>query len=181
MTNGDNLKEKIEAHALEQMAVRRASASPLPGPLFDAFASEHVIQVGEIKVRKIVSNDWPIFEKLQSPLIELTKEKAQNDGGAVDLTVTNEQECEMVWQFTHTPRECRELMAEGREAFRERAVLEVGDSIDQPTVKLIIMAIMEHLKRSWQTCLEHQAKMEQEGQVTFFRDTTANKTASGGG
>ena len=176
MENGKPiLTEKSREFLIEQAAGRRAAATPLPGPLADAFGS-NCIMVGTVAVRKIVNSDWSFFHKINSPLLEITKEKAT--GGELDLKVTELQEAEIVWQFTHTPKQCRDLFEKGKDVWENTVRAEVDDAIDQPLIRLIIMAVMEHIGQSWKTTLEYKAKLEEDGKLSFFRES---KTASDGG
>lgn len=175
-------KVQIEDHNLSQLASRRASADPLPGPLADAFA-KGAIAVGELKVRKVVASDWVTFKRIKSPVLEMVLE-IQQSAGSPDATIpevefTDQQQWEMCWQFTHTPAEVRVALDDG--FFSDYARRDIADAPDVQ-VPLIITAAMEQIKRSWQTAVKFAAGMEKDGEVTFFRDAEATrKMASDGG
>ena len=142
---------------LTEEARKRASATPFPGPLAEAFLSD-AIQVDEkLFVRRIVASDWKILQWLDSPIMRQMLELLKDEKLRDDVPFTDEEEWEMCWQFTHLPKDCRELQAKGRETFRAVAV-EYGDTITMPQSKLIVRAIGKQIVNSYSTAVKYMPK-----------------------
>ncbi len=171
--------EKAREYAWKREAEARASADPLPGPLGDAFAAD-AIMVGNIGVRKIVASDWQFFKKINSPVLRVVQEILQNPNSELNLEVDPAEYWAVVWQFTHTPKQCRDAFAKGEDDFRALVAEEVGDSQDEAIVNLIIAAVMEQIKRSWSTALQYKSGMEKDEGINFPQ-AGASKMASAGG
>lgn len=152
---GDTIEEKILETAQEQQltddANRRAAATPLPGALADAFL-RGAIQVDETTfVRRVVASDWPILQWLNSPLYRLILEIQKDEAIREEIPYTDEEEWEMCWQFTHSPKECRALKEKGREVFKQTAIDEIGDSSLMGVQKKIVSAISAQVVASFGT------------------------------
>lgn len=176
-------KERMEEHGMSVMAGRRANSEPLPGPMAEAFAGGS-IKVGEYRIRKVVASDWVAFKQIKSPVLEMILDLQQGAGNPEykpsEMEFSDQQQWELVWQFLKTPKEVRKAIADG--TISALAESEIGDAVEQPTVMLLIAAVMEQLKRSWQTAVKYGAEAEKSGDITFFRDTEAmRKMASDGG
>ena len=142
---------------LTEEARKRAAATPFPGPLAEAFLSDAIQVDDHLFVRRIVASDWKILQWLDSPIIRQMLELQKDEKLREDVQFTDEEEWEMCWQFTHSPKECRELRAKGREAFKAAAV-EYGDTITMPQSKLIIKAIGKQIVNSYSTAVKYMPK-----------------------
>jgi hypothetical protein len=181
LSNQDSFQEQ----KLKILADKRAAADPTPGPLAKAFGPS-VTRVGEVEVRKPVASDWPVLRALDSPILKFLEAIRVNQNKGVseppNVPTTSEEEGEIFWQFTHTPAQVRELMASGKDKFRNVAVAEVCDVHDDSFVKLVIAIVMQKIAESWATVLQISAELEEKGDVHFFQDSAANlPTASVGG
>ena len=149
----DEQQAAIEQN-LRKESNKRAEATPLPSVLADAFLNG-AIDVGDnVKVRRAVASDWPLIQWLNSPLFKLLLEIQKDESLREEVPYTDEEEWEMCWQFTHTPAQCRELKAKGREAFREVAVAEIGDNMQMGVQKNVVMAITQQVAASFGTKIE---------------------------
>jgi len=168
-----------DLHILENEAAKRANASPLPGPVGDAFGKYGPITIGEIIVRPIVASDWKIFTAVDSPIIKMLMEFRQNPAAPMQVEITDDEECMLCYQFTRPVKEARETLAKGLDHYKQVACEEMGDKVDAPVLKLIQSAVMEQIKRSWVTAISFKEKLEESGEVTFFQEagTTSQKTA----
>ena len=154
----------MEANAVQfltEEARKRAAATPFPGALSDAFLSD-AIKVGEgLLVRRIVASDWKILTALDSPIIKQILELQKDEKIREEVSYTDEEEWEMCWQFTHSPKECRELLTKGKESFREQA-MEMADMITMPQAKLIVRAIGAHLMNGFMTAMKYAPEVPNE-------------------
>src|SRR5262245_1753898 len=152
---GDN---KVLQHGLERAALDRVSGDPLPGPLAQAFSNTEITIAG-VTVRKVVASDWIILRELNSPVIRLIQELRQNPNDDPKVEVKDEENFEIVYQFTHTAKECRALLRHGKEYFREKALEFVDEKEFNPIqVQDIVAAAMEQIRRSWETALKYHAE-----------------------
>ncbi len=178
-------EEKLVDRGLRLSASNRANGNPLPGALSDAF-TKSAIKVGPVMVRKIVASDWIVLRTLKSPIIKLVEELAQRANNPElpppEVDVSDQDEIDIAFQFTRMPGDVRAVLANGVEAFRSAASAKIGDELEAATVKLIGVAVMEQIRRTWATPLKYKQEMEQDGEVTFFLDSSREKmTASAGG
>ena len=139
------IQEKIVAQNLREEANRRAAATPLPGPLADAFLKD-AIQVDEnVFVRRIVASDWSLLQWMDSPLYRMFLELQKDEPLREEIKYTDEEEWEMCWQFTHSPKECRVLREKGREVFRATCTEQIGDNVLMGVQKAIVAAISKQV------------------------------------
>lgn len=59
---------------------------------------------------------------LESPLWKSFLELQKDEKIREEVEYSDEEQYEMAWQFTHSPAEVRELMAQGRERYRSTSV-----------------------------------------------------------
>jgi hypothetical protein len=156
MNNGlPTITAPARAKTIEEMASDRAVSDPLPGALADAFL-EGDIHVGDVLVRKMVASDYVLFKFLDSPILRQFLELAKPQDKMEEIAYTDEEEWEMCWQFTHSPRENRDM---------------IGDSLTRETTQIIIAAVMEQVKRNMVTAQRYVAEASEKGEITFFRET----------
>lgn len=171
--------DKKADFALRQEAIARATADPLPGPLTNAFA-KGAIKVGGDNVRKIVASDWTVFKQIDSPLLRMVQELQQNPGVNPNVDFTELEQQTICWQFLNHPKRVREIIEAG--TLKETVIQEIADEYDAGVLNLILFAVMEQMKRGWQTALKYSAALEESGEVTFFRDASpGTKMDSAGG
>lgn len=137
-----------------------AASDPLPGPLLDAFLPE-VLRAAGFELRPVVASDWAILKRLKSPLLaELKRASLQKDHPElVDQKTTFEEEdvWELLYLWSHHPRDSRALLARGREAYRE-AAMQVADRLPATIARDaegIISALFGNLLRSLSTQVGH--------------------------
>lgn len=140
--------------ALEEDARRRAAADPLPGALNDAFLQD-AIQIGpNIYVRRVVASDWLVFKWLNSPIFQAMLELQKDEKLREEVQFTEQEQYEMAWQFTHTPKQVRALMAKGRDKFREECQ-EFADELDFALLPAAIEALVRQIIRSFSTSQQY--------------------------
>ncbi len=141
--------------ALTEDANRRALATPLPGPLSDAFLNDAIDVGGGYKVRRFVASDWPLLQWLDSPFYRLILEAQKEVANQDPIKCSDEEEWEACWQFTHLPKQCRELKSKGRETFRTKATEEMADSISPLLAKKMVAAISQQIFNSFSTAIKY--------------------------
>lgn len=150
---------RIDA-GLRNEAGKRAAADPLPGPLADAFLKDSIpVGVG-ISVRRIVASDWHILKALDSPILRQLLELQKDEALREETEYSDSEQCEMVYQFTHAPKQCRELLKMGRETYRSTAQDYCDSGIDFAQMPLIIAAITKQLSDCIATSISYNATDE---------------------
>lgn len=137
-----------------------AAADPLPGPLLDAFLPE-VLRAAGFELRPVVASDWAILKRLNSPLLtELKRASLQKDHPELaDQKTTFEEEdvWELLYLWTHHPRDSRALLAQGRQVYRE-AAMSKADRLPASVARQgqdIVGALFGNLLRSLSTQVGH--------------------------
>ncbi len=180
MNNGEtpiNAADTATEAVLENLANKRASADPLPGPLGQAFC-EGPIEVAGVTVYPVVPRYFQALKALNSPLISMLQDVVQS--GKMDTELEDEKAWEICWIFTHTGKQVREQIAKGKESLSELAIETVGESSDYP-VGLVMAAVMEQIKRHMTTAIKHTADAKEEGKISFFQDSVTPQNAAMGG
>ncbi len=165
--NEDLAKEAI----IENLAAKRALADPLPGPSGEAFIGGPIV-VGGKTVYQVVPRYFQALKAIDSPLIGAMQDVVSE--GKVDTEFTDEQAWEICWIFTNTPKVVRETLAKGAGAVKEASMSEVGETPEYP-VNLVIVAVMEQLKRHLATAVKFAAEAKEEGKLTFFQDSATTR------
>jgi hypothetical protein len=129
---------------LNHEAAKRANADPLPGVLYRAFDPDHIPIGNGLSVRPVVASDWKALKWLESPVWKAFLELQKDEKIREDVAYTDEEQYEMAWQFTHTPKEVRALMARGRDCFRETCV-EWADTITFAALPDAVNAIQRQI------------------------------------
>lgn len=137
-----------------------AAADPLPGPLLDAFLPE-VLRAAGFELRPVVASDWAALKRIQSPLLtELRRAsllKEHPELATEKTTFTEEEVWELLFLWTHPPRESRALLANGPQAYRE-AAMQVADKLPPNVIaeaQAIVDALFGNLLRSLSTQVGH--------------------------
>ena len=148
--SADEQQAAIEQN-LRQEANKRAAATPLPGALADAFLTDAIQITDTMFVRRVVASDWSILQWLDSPIYKMILEVQKDEKLRDAVTYTDEEEWEMCWQFTHSPKDCRALKAKGREVFRQTCTDEMGDAYPLIVTKKAVEAISKQILASFDT------------------------------
>jgi len=136
-------------------ASTRAGAAVLPGPLREAFAGEPP-QAHGFTLQPVTMGLHPLLVKIGSPLLDIVRilreEFSRDDGAdvstpelaaaaqrarlknanlriAAEIKAEEEALVETVFCFVTDVRELRQIMAKGREVFREVAMRKIGDRL----------------------------------------------------
>lgn len=143
-----------------QAAAPRANNDPLPGALNDAF-SQDAIDVDGVLVRKVVAGDWIILKQIKSPLYEMQLgEKPE------EIKSTEEEDMELLFQFTRPIQEVRKVLAKGRDYFREQALQNISDKLEPEQITKIVGAVTTQFQRYYATRLKYIQESQSEGKET---------------
>jgi hypothetical protein len=181
-------QQEILALEKKLAELRAAAAAPLPGPLREAFAGDPP-KVGAFALMPVTAGLVVILVRINSPLLDIVRIYRANAGLGTDaiadiigkeLKPEPEQWIETVFCFVTEIRKLRALLAQGREAFREQALQEIGDKLHPTELAELEKACGAHFASSFATIVEHEASKGSGGE--FFTQPPAEPmTASAGG
>ena len=121
------VRHKIAETQERNEAAERAAATPLPGPLADAFAIAPDVPCGTYKVRPFLECDFEFLKALEHPLYEILIDLWQNTKTAThDFFPRGQQGWEICYLFTHTVDEVEALLKNGAQALKDSAKKEFG-------------------------------------------------------
>src|ERR1035441_3675945 len=140
--------EKIEIAKMESMSNERAAHEPLPGPaeyIFNANPLTVKISTGEeITIRPMVSFDINIFKTINSPFYEIIMQTEAKEA-MTKLFTSEEESYEMIYQFTHSPKQIYYLFKKGLEVFKDAVMEEVAFKYNPADAALLVGKIIEHI------------------------------------
>lgn len=179
--NGTISDRKATEAVLLAKAISTANVDPLPGPLAAAF-SPTTRNVCGVIVRKPVASDWMTFVFLGSPILKMLAMLRQEPNSELEVEADASEQWEICWQFTHSRDENRALEAQGREAYRNMAIKEIGDVWDPMLVQYVQVAVVDLLGECWKTLLRFSTDSDADGKKNSILDSAGNqRTDSVGG
>lgn len=154
-----------------------AHAEVLPGPLANAFGVDNVIMVAGMEVRPIRASDWKLLKAINSPLytqtvqsdemIEAAKSGKLADFKGKDIDYTEEDGIELCFIFTRHPKDCRSVLAKGREVFRETAMQEFGDKVSAQEMGEVMKAVAAQAQSAFSTALKYEASNGEDAKKNY--------------
>jgi hypothetical protein len=121
--------EKREASA-------QAAATPLPGPLTDAFAIPPEIKVGKWFVSPFLEGHFELLSALQHPLYDLLIAMFSGKQSVSDYFPSGRKMWELCYLFTHPLEDSEQLVKSGADKFTDAARKEFSRF---PTAAMILM------------------------------------------
>lgn len=171
-----------------ELATAVAHATPLPGPLLEAFA-QPALRAAGLTFAPLTAYHLVLLQQIDAPIIRKMQAaaewRARQEGGetADEPQITSEVEAiyEQIFLLTRPSREGRAALAAGRAAFREAALAAVADTLpaDPRVLAGVVEAAELHFVRAMSTRVEYGAPVEGQGEV--FTTQPALPTGSVGG
>lgn len=152
----------------EQDAIASARTKPLPGSSLKAFTSGAINAGGKI-VQRVVPAHFAVLQALDSPLIKMIENATNRKDEEAEFKPA--QQWEVCYVFTQDIEQIfTELEEKGVKAIKSAARKEIGMKWEAAAVNVVLMAVLEQVKRHIQTTVKMVGEMEKEGEVTFFRE-----------
>jgi hypothetical protein len=159
-------KDKMDSAIMESMSNERAAHEPLPGPATYIFNVEPLtvkISTGEeITIRPMVSFDINIFKTINSPFYEIIMQTEAKEA-MTKLFTSEEESYEMIYQFTHSPKQIYYLFKKGLEVFKDAVMEEVAFKYNPADAALLVSKIMEHIFQVQLARVNFESAPEPEG------------------
>jgi len=141
-------RPKIEDALLESAANERAAKEPLPSIVEEAFSNEPLVvktSLGDVTIRPMVAYDINIFKAINSPFYQIMMGDKTNVTSTDQLFENEEESYEVVYQFTHPPKEVYQLFKQGKNAFKDKVMEEVAFRYTLMDSVTLLSKIMEHI------------------------------------
>lgn len=151
-----------------QECIKKAQAKPLPGAAEIAFTRGAIKAGGKI-VNRVVPSHFAVLQAINSPLLSMIESAARDKSAKVDFSP--ESQWEICYIFTEDSKSVyRALKDKGADFVRDQALNVVGEGWDAAAVNLVMIAVIEQMKRHVETTIKFAAEMEASGDVSFFRE-----------
>ena len=151
-----------------QACIEKAQSKPLPGASGKAFASGPVRAAGKI-VNRVVPSHFAVLQSLDSPLLSMIENAMGKK--SVDVSFKPHEQWQICYVFTEDAEEVYTLLeTEGAKAVAQAAKKAVGMGWEASAVNLVMLAVLEQIKRHVETTVKFAAEMEAQGDVSFFQE-----------
>lgn len=171
-------ERQIEEAERRIQAKFEANATPLPGPLLDAFLLEPVKAAG-LTLQPVVAYHVTMLQAIGSPIFRKSSLPAEL---REEVAISHDDVYECIYLFTRPIVECRAALRKGRECFREAAIQATGDKLPPSAIMDLERAVIENLTRAFSTHVAHEeASGEGEPGTVFTRPPAEPMTGSAGG
>jgi hypothetical protein len=137
-----------------------ASATPLPGPLADAFAVAPDIKVGSYSVRPFLEGDFELLKALSHPLYDMLIAMFSGKPSEADYLNRGPQAWELCVLFTRSFDEAEKMVAEG--VLKDLAQMEFKKQNTAVVVKLH-SAIIKQVMLASSTAIAYGSSEDGEG------------------
>lgn len=138
----------------EDAVAAQAAATPLPGPLRDAFAIQPDIQVGKWSVRPFYDVDVEILQALDHPLHQMMLAGKSGKKADVEFLPRGPHAWQFCWLLTNTPDDAEQAIKDGTLA--DKAKKEFGKLQMGGIVKLCEVALKQ-MEGYWSTAVGYGA------------------------
>ena len=160
----------LERHCKKQKSIATAKVVPLPGASGKAFTTGNIKAGGKIVFRAVPAH-FAVLQALESPLLKMMENAMTKS--EVKLDFKPSEQWEVCYVFTEDAEKVYDLLeSEGVKAIKKVARKEVGMKWDAASVNLVMLAILEQIKRHVETTVKFAADMQEAAEVTFFQELT---------
>lgn len=149
-----------------QSCAKAAMARPLPGAAGLAF-TKGAIKAGGKTVASVVPAHFAVLQALESPLLKMIENAMTQKSVNVDFKP--KEQWEICYVFTADIEATYELLeSDGVAAIRKVAKKAVGMTWDASSLNLVMLAVLEQVKRHAETLVRFAADMEATKEISFF-------------
>ena len=157
----------LEFHG-RQRCIERAMAKPLPGASAAAFTKGEINAADKI-VNRVVPAHFAVLQALDSPLLKMIEQATTKTKADVDFTA--EQRWQVCYVFTEDAKTIyKALKSKGADFIREQSENVVMATWDEAQINLVMIAVLEQIKRHIQTTVKFAGEMKERGDVSFFQE-----------
>ena len=151
-----------------QSCIEKAMAKPLPGASFAAFTKGEIPAAGKV-VNRVVPAHFAVLQALDSPLLKMIEQATTKQKADVDFTA--EQRWQVCYVFTEDAKTVfKALKSKGADFIRQEAENAILEVWDEAQINLVMIAVLEQIKRHIQTTVKFAGEMKERGDVSFFQE-----------
>jgi hypothetical protein len=152
----------------KQTCIERAQSKPLPAAAGKAFTSGNIKACGKV-VSRVAPVHFAILQALDSPLLKMIEQATTSSKNEVDFKAS--EQWDVCYVFTEDAEAVYTMLeTDGVKAIRQAAKKAVGLKWDAAAVNLVMLAVLEQIKRHVQTTVRMASEMKDEGEVSFFQE-----------
>lgn len=151
--------------------IQQANATPLPGPLRNAFAIKESIDVGPYKIRPIVDRDFEYLQLLDSPL------HYQLEGKEIDMInlIRGQKAWDLCYIFTHPFKEIKAILkSDGGEKKLHELAGDEFEEMDIAKMMEVLAAIFRQIEIYWEPVISFKSSESDDSKKNTLVDGTAN-------
>lgn len=166
----------LARHQCRLGKLSQAWATPLPGPLAKAFLQDTIPVAGKI-VYKLVPKYMEVLQALDSPLLKMIQHVIERSKDQT-LEFKPQEAWDLCWVMTHPSSEVWKLLQSGgTAAIHEASSVEVGETWEASATSLVMLAVMEQVKRHIDTAVTYGIEAEKGNQLSFLVPASSPTTA----
>jgi hypothetical protein len=152
-----------------QSCIEKAQAKPLPGASANVFI-KGATTVGDVVVREVVPIHIACLQAVDSPLLKLVQNAANQTGEKANENFSEEAQWEICYIFTQNPKELRKILKDGgADAIKKLAEETIDCNWTAAKINSVILAVIEQFHRHIQTTVKFAAEVEGQGDKSFFQ------------
>lgn len=139
---------KIVEVQMKEAAEARAEKEPLPGAYGDFFNNTDLkvtLSFGEVTIRPMVAYDVNVFKLINSPFYRLMMGDEVSSGDQNSLFAGEEEAYELIYQFTHDPKEIYRLFKKGKDIFHDQVMEDIAFKYNPSDAAIMVKEIMNHI------------------------------------
>lgn len=162
---------KLSEVQSESTLVQQANATPLPGPLRNAFAIKESIDVGPYKIRPIVDRDFEYLQLLDSPL------HYQLEGKEIDMInlIRGQKAWDLCYIFTHPFKEIKGVLkGDGGENKLHELAGNEFEEMDIAKMMEVLAAIFRQIEIYWEPVISFKSSEMDDSKKNTLADGTVN-------
>ncbi len=152
----------------KQSCIEKAMARPLPGAAGKAFTTGAIKAAGKV-VNRVVPAHFAILQAVNSPILVMIENAMTKKKSDVDFKP--QEQWDICFIFTEDAEIVYTLLEnDGAKSVQSASKKAVGMKWDAAAVNLVMLAVLEQVKRHIETTVKFAGEMESQGDISFFRE-----------
>lgn len=164
--------DKLAEVQSDSLLAQQANATPLPGPLRNAFAVKNSIDVGDYKIRAVVDRDFEYLQQLDNPLHYQLSDK----GKEIDMItlVRGQHAWDLCYLFTHPFKEVKAVLKSGGVAKLRELSGDEFDEFDVCKMLEVLKAIYRQIEIYWEPVISFKSSDTDDSKKNILADGADN-------
>ncbi len=156
-----------------QSCIKAAQARPLPGAAGAAFTKGPIKAAGKT-IAHVVPAHFAVLQALESPLLKMIENAMTQQSVSVDFKP--KEQWEICYVFTSDIETVFDLLEnDGVAAVKKTAKKVVGMGWEASALNLVMLAVLEQIKRHAETLVSFAGEVAEKGEISFFLENPARQ------